>query len=260
MFEKCGILDVFYAIKKNLVLIAAATLIGSIIGFTLSALQPNSSQGNTQGKDFYVASACFLVQADNNALTNKIDSLSELEIQKAESVTAIVKADFTREKIFNKLLEKYSKEDIIQCFDLNCDVDSLSSMHLKKALQGSVIWSTPISNIYVLGCNKALCEDYLEIAKTYLLEAANSVGNCTATYLDGVSLNDVEKEKELENATPSVSSDKLWIVLSLLGFAISVAFVIFKAIFFPTVTRRSDFAHYKLNVLGEVSISGKVAK
>lgn len=253
MFEKCGIRDVFYAIHKNIKFIALVTCIFLVLGIVLSVFSSNNDKDVIVSveKEDWVASACYSVKYREKSTNETAEEVLNAEQLVAKTIFSLLNADFTREKIYNTLLQKYSKADIIDAFDLECTEENLNAFDLSYVLKGDVINSTSIINIYVQSTNKQLSKDYLDIAGNALKEISLSVKEVETNYLDGVW--DVIKSNEKNQQEKyEMSYTKFWLIMPIIGLLLSLLFILAKTMFFPTVNRRSDFCAYNMPVIAEI--------
>lgn len=254
MFEKCGIIDIFYAIRKNIKFIALVTCAFLVLGICLSVFSTNIDEtvGISDEKEELVASACYSVKYREKPANETTEEALNAEQMIARTIISLLKADFTREKIYTTLLQKYSKADIIEAFDLDCREENLNAFDLREVLQGDVISATSIINIYVQSTNKQLSKDFLDIVKGALSEIADSVENIEVSYINGV-LDVFNSNGKKQQEMYEMSFTRFWLIMPIIGLILTLLFIIAKAMFFPTLNRRRDFCAYDMPVIAEMS-------
>lgn len=257
MFEKCGVLDILYAVRKYAIAIVAVMCACFLLGLALTARAADASTEPpaAESAEQWVASACYEVSTPSSSDAT-VEERHSADAKAASTLLALVKADFTRETIYHSLLQTYSKDDFVKAFSLPVAPADLTPFDLSNALQGSVLNSTSVINLCLISSNKQLSNDYLELAKDELAKLAKA-NDISLSFCGGVlsamkTSSAQEETIEGDSNTYAVSPTKYWLILPLLGFVLSLLVVIFKAMFFPTVNRRSDVVAYDLPVIAEV--------
>ncbi len=252
MFEKCGIYDVFSAIWKFKWLIAAVVVLAAVAGFGLGVLGGDGAAAPAENDSLWVASASFSVTHTGEVSGNSTETTLARDQQKAYGILAVANADYKRAQIFETLSQKYTAEQIVNGLDLNIPVDELSFYSFVEVVNGSVPAGSSILHIFLTGKDQQIVSDYMEAQKKIIEETAAEIGDCEVRFIDGVvGQKTAEDESGLVAKVSPVSQG---ILFAIVGFVLAVLAVAVKAIFWPTVNRRSDFAAYGLSVLGEVRI------
>lgn len=168
----------------------------------------------------------------------------------AASYAAILASDFSREQIYNNLLTKYTKQDLINHLSLDISEEELTAFSLSTALTSKVLDRTSIVNFYVKAKDETFAQDYLEECHTIFKSITSLVEGSQIQYIDGVLDRDLS-----ENTTMSSIGRMIIPLMTILGFVLSMLVVFARALFVPTVNRKSDFCAYELPVIGQVSLS-----
>ena len=169
----------------------------------------------------------------------------------ASSYSAILGSDFSREKIYERLLAKYTEEEIIKNLDLDVLPEDLTPFALSEAFTTKVLDQTSIVNFYVKAKQKEFAQFYLDECHAIFKETVSLIKDSTVSYIDGV------LERDMTEAESTGSIGKLIVpLMAIVGFVLSMLVVLAQALFVPTVNRKSDFCAYDLPVIGEVSLRG----
>ncbi len=255
MFEKCGIMDVFSALWKHkwLLLAVAAVFAATGLGLGLVKESRQSSLPAPDNNAIWVASASYSVTDTSGLPEFSGDTEFSRDGQKAKSLLSVADADHKRAKILKGLLEKYTPAEITEGLRLDVSADQLTFYALLDVVNGSVPEGTNIIHVFLTGKNEALVADYMELVKVNFQESAEEIGHCEARYIDGTV--GVRLEENEAGLIPRVSPVPQGILFGILGFVLGVLALASKAIFWPTLNRRSDFAPYGLSVLGEARVT-----
>ena len=264
MFEKCGVMDILYALRKYAVAIIAVMAACFVLGLSLTVVTadtelpapPVEPADPPAPVEEWVASACYQITTRKGADVT-VEEQQLADDKAAATLLALVKADFTRVAVYDELLKTYTKNEIVEAFDLTVKAEDLTQFDLSYVLEGALLKSTSVINIYLQSKNKELSDDYLALIKEQLAAHAASMDNVSLTFCGGV-LSAMKIPAPQEEA-PTVEEDpyvvsvtKYWLILPLLALVLAVLAVVFKAMFFPTVNRRSAVAAYDLPVVAEI--------
>lgn len=128
MFEKCGLRDVLFNINKYKFYILGVMIVFVLFGFLISYSTPKETTEVTISSGQWISSASYMVTLSSDAVTDdsSVDQVKDKEISMANTFANILKADFSMEKIYNALLERYTKEDLIYGLSLSVSPESLS--------------------------------------------------------------------------------------------------------------------------------------
>lgn len=255
MFEKCGIRDILYHIYKSRAFVIAVTvsfLVLGIVVFAVNTLMSKPAEKSERG--IWVASACYLVTLDPSVDVGRstIDQIKSEEESMAATYAAILSSDFSREQIYDHLLTKYTKKDLIDNLELQVEEDELTAFSLSTALKVSVLERTSIVNFFVKAKDKAFAQDYLEECHTIFKSTTALVEGSHIQYVDGVIDNNLSEGSAASNMGRMAIP-----LMAILGFVLSVLVVSAKALFVPTINRKSDFCAYGLPVIGEASLPSR---
>lgn len=252
MFEKCGMLDVFYGIWKQKWWILMIAIVCALAGFGLGILEAEDSTPAVDNDYCWVSSASFLV-TDTATTGNKgEESAASTNQQKAYGILTVATADYKQAEIYSALTGKYTAAQICEGLNLDVPAEQLTFYDFNNVINGSVPSDSSIIHIFLIGRDEQLVTDYMELQKEIIIKSAEQVGECEVRFIDGIT-----GQKATGSTTGlivSISPVVQGILFGIVGLILAILLVVFKTIFLPTVNRRSDFATYNLTVLGEVSI------
>lgn len=285
MFEKFGIMDVWSVIRKNIVMLFLV-LLGCIVifgGFNLSRIKDSMKvvyTSNTMNMNVSIAS--FYVQPimDEKSV-DKIESGFYKSLP--DDYVAILNTDYCLEYLYNKILSKYTKEDIIKYTDIGREEipiksENLNSQNVKGLYQCKRQSNTMIINLAAKSYNAELSKDILEYLKEFLTIYVDAkVKNADVEYIgksdkvvDFSNLSQQDKflllDANAQSASPSqrsplksvlVSIIKCIIIPTILILFILISWLIIYAFLNPTLNRKSDFTPYKIPVIGEINVDMK---
>lgn len=249
MFEKCGLRDIFYHIWKHKFFIFAVSVCFFLVGCVFSSDNTEKTKKDYV-KGHWVASASYLVSDASGSLSGDV---AEKEISLANTYSNILKADFSSEAIYNNLLQEYTAEELVAGLSIPVSAELLSFFDIKDIFFSSVLAGTSIVNFYVYASDKELAENFLSECIAVFESIPSEVPNSSIQYLDGVVAFEYD---DIGSDAMNISSDKKYpIVMLFVGIALSLVIVLFRAIFYPTINRKSDFSLYDIPILGDMTFS-----
>lgn len=285
MFEKFGIMDVWSVVRKNIVILFLV-LLGCIVvfgGINLSRIKDSMKAVYTDDTiNMNVSVASFYVQPimDEN-VSEKIESGFYKSLP--DDYVAFLNTDYCLEYLYNKILSKYTKEDIIKYTDISREKTSIKSQNLnvqniKDIYQCKRQSNTMIINLASKSYNEELSKDVLEYLREFLIMYVDAkVKNADIEYIgksdkvvDFSNLSEQDKILLLDSNTQIVSASqrsplkstlisivKCIIIPTILILFILISWLIIYAFLNPTLNRKSDFAPYEIPVIGEINVDMK---
>ncbi len=282
MFEHFGIMDIFSTIKKYKITLSIITIF-PILFFGFKGLKAIKNSFNNEypkeSSNVYLYTSSYHVEPIGEAVNySKMDAGFYKSLP--NDYVAMINSDQCMKYVYEKLLQSYSKEYIIQNSLLKenediSNVDDLNISHIAELYEAKQYESTMLLNIYSVTYNEELskliadtCNSYIyeNISKIIKHSKINSVGN-TEQYL---SLKQAQEELEplgyslIEISQPSTlkSIVKLLIKQTIIPIILIIAlclFIVFLIAFLnPVMNRKSDFNEYKIPVIGEIKNNGKI--
>ena len=255
MFERCGIRDVLFHAGRCRWFILIVTGAFLLAGTAVYAWRSRAADKPADTADgVWIASASYLVSLDPSVDIGKatMEQVNTKEESMAASLNLLLTADFSRERIFNKLLENYTPRQIVDALELKIDPNQLTSFALSKALTSSVVPKTSVVNMYLKGKNRELVQDYLAECRSVFEEGPSRIRGSRVEYIGGV------VDQDLSDVSPVKPSKPIVIPLAgIVGLVLALLAVCAKALIWPTVNRKSDFCAYELPMLGEAPFDPK---
>lgn len=255
MFEKCGLRDIFYAIWKFKYFIIGVTVVFLLAGLMMSGGKNDSADVVSSAEGKWIASACYLVSASEAADSGDsgADQVQDKDISMAYTFSNLLKADYSAEVIYNHLLEKYTKREIIDGFQLGVSEDTLTFFDLRNAYSVSVLDSSPVVNFFATAINKEMAQALLEECRVVFEEIPSEVNHSSVQYLNGVT--SIKYENTGEGFSEESNSSHSVLIFVIIGVFLSLLVVVAVAVFSPTINRKSDFSFYDVPVIGEQSVA-----
>lgn len=257
MFEKCGLRDIFYRIWKCKWWVLGVTVFFFLMGIILSAGNrdaddPLSLTAEANGR--WAASASYLVASDPSAADNKNgDGIESADLSLAHTYAEILHADFSAEKIMDRLLQKYTMDELVSGLFWDVTADTVSPFAFRNTYFADVLEPAPIVNFYVYAKDETLARDFIEECTAVFESIADVVPGSSVKKIDGV-----VAYEYLDAAVPGSEKEtglnKIAFLMPVFGFVMSLLIVFFLAIFRPTINRKSDFSFYDVPVIGELSV------
>ena len=286
MFEKFGIMDVWSVIKKNIAIIFLVFLccIALFGGINLSRIKDSMTVVYTNNNNtMNVSVASFYVQPIvDESLSEKIESGFYKSLP--DDYVAILNTDYCLEYLYNKLLSKYTKEEVIKYTDIGREEiaikpQNLNAQYVKELYRCKRQSNTMIINLASKSYNEGFSKDILEYLKEFLLISVDSkVKNADIEYvgksdkiLDFSNLSQQDKTLWLDSSSQNTSSSskssplkstlisiiKCIVIPTILIMFSLISCLTIYAFLNPTLNRKSDFTPYGIPVLGEINFDVK---
>ena len=286
MFEKFGIMDVWSVIKKNIAIIFLVFLCCTALfgGINLSRIKDSMTVVYTNNNNIMnVSVASFYVQPIvDESLSEKIESGFYKSLP--DDYVAILNTDYCLEYLYNKLLSKYTKEEVIKYTDIGREEiaikpQNLNAQYVKELYRCKRQSNTMIINLASKSYNEGFSKDILEYLKEFLLISVDSkVKNADIEYvgksdkiLDFSNLSQQDKTLWLDSSSQNTSSStkssplkstlisiiKCIVIPTILIMFLLISCLTIYAFLNPTLNRKSDFTPYGIPVLGEINFDVK---
>lgn len=273
MFENFGIMDIWSGFKKYKLIILtfiAVSFAFFVVTFLLS-FKRSSANSEINEDTIYISSASYYIEPSSEVLL-----ASDPGIYRAipSDYVAMLKTDFFRKYIFEKLTAIYSKQFIVENSGLNksdissnpetMGIDSMNELYVVKQHSGSMV-----VEIFSMTYNEALSNSVQSICKEFLStnvdeQTRNSSIKFTGEANRVIKTSDLASEKfekdDTRNIiqTPTVTQltfkliiKKILVPVFLVVF-LCFGFVILMGLFRPTLNRVSDFSEYDVPIIGEI--------
>ena len=200
-----------------------------------------------------------------------------------DDYVAVLNTDYCLEYLYNKVLSKYTKEDIIKYTDIGREEtpiksQNLNAQNIKDIYQCKRQSNTMIINLASKSYNEELSKDILEYLKEFLIMYVDAkIKNSDIEYIgksdkvvDFSNLSEQDKVLLLDSNAQSISPSqrsplksalisivKCIAIPTILILFILISWLIIYAFLNPTLNRKSDFAPYKIPVIGEINVDMK---
>lgn len=254
MFEKCGFNDIMFRVWRYKKWIALATAVAMLMGVAayITGVNGKVSENDTE-ELHWVISSSYLVELQDTAQTGASEASkdgSSDAVSMANAVKAILMSDYTRERVYHQMREKYTAEQIIDALQLTVEDSLLTSFSLEKSLSCNVLENTSIVNFFVTTDNREFARDYIDAYRLAIEEIPQNLENCKVKYLGGV---EDQTKTVVTQLVVDASNAGIIAVATILGMMLALLAVFFIAVFYPTVNRGGDMEMYQIPVLGEVN-------
>lgn len=251
MLKYFGLKEIMYGIKKFAVWIVIVTVLLAGAG-AVSAYAESNGTSEEVADNYYSSSRTYVLTAEETS--NIISSQADLDRKCADTAVAMLKADFTKQFIYGKLLEPYTEDEILQYA-----VDAESNLGfnvLTESLKANVLSESSVVNFFCEAKNKEFAEKAVGYWEEYFLETIvkqipylkdfKCVGGTTVELPnegDGFAID-----------VPSVAGRTM--IFAILGFVLSICAVMAYVLFNPAIASKKDFESYGVTILDTVKEHG----
>ena len=274
MFEHFGLRDVFSTIKRYIkvivIILVATTILAGLNG--VSKIRKAEKSDSDLADPYYFSTASFSVTPNIKATDTNISAYNSYPSKFA----AELNADFSRKYVYEKIMDKYTPEEVIKNIpdlsDINMSPEKLNMYVLDKIAIAKQYENSMVVQVYVETKDKDFSKYVIDTYEEYIQN--NYVGkseNIKVEHIDTInnevpisvnvikSLSDKDESKSINDSMPDTSgvSIKKIILKSvifpiiLIGFLMCIVIFVI-ALFNPTLNRRSDFFLYDLPVTCEL--------
>ena len=252
MLKYFGLNEILYGLKKFAVWIVAITVVFGTAGF-INSYTKNEYELVGNDTTAYSASRSYVLEAQEN-LNNSAQS--EENKNCATTAAALLKADFTKQYVYNNLLNDYTEEQIFE-YTFNTDSkDKFDFNILEETLNANVLTDSAVVNFYCNTKNKEFSEKVAEYWDQYFNEnIVKQIPNLkSCTYVGGTTVQVSDSANEITFSSTSVVKTAL--VFAIVGFVLSVCAVLAFVLFNPAIATKGDFQYYGISVLDTVKEHG----
>lgn len=243
MLKYFGLKEIFYGFKRFAVLVMAVVILFGVVGYLIGA----KNDGAIGESEVYYSSRSYLFTAE---LQKSDQSQSESDMAVANTISTMITADFSKQYVFNKLLEQYSAEEIAKHTGSLVTKENTDYTVLNICIVSRVLTDTPVVNFYVKSPDQEFSkvavscfEDYLNevaVKQVLRLDSHQYLGGTTAT------------ERGFNNES-APSPKKNAVIFAVIGFVLSACAVLAYVLFWPTVATKKDFEDYGIAVLDDAA-------
>lgn len=243
MLKYFGLKEILFGLKRFAIIILAATLICGVAGYVIG--DKNESMSGVV--ETYYSSCSYLVVAE---LNDTAQSQSESDIAVANIISTMITADFSKQYVFEKLLETYSVEEIIKNIGASVPKDNADYSMLNDCIVSRVLAGTSVVNFYVKSPSKEFSMTAVACFESYLTEVADGQVSRldSLQYLGGTTTT----ERGFNNESVS-SAKRSAVVYAIIGFVLAVCGVLLYVLFKPTIATKADFEDYGVEVLDDTA-------
>ncbi len=246
MLKNFGLNEILCGVKRFIAIIIAITAVFGVAGFLL-AEKPVEAK---QRRDIICVSRSYLVTAKQGE-TEQLQSEKDLTV--ANTLSAMLSADFSKEYVLEELMKKYSKEDILSYTGSTDSNKELDYSVLNSSVSSAVVKNTGIINFFVKSYNEEFSGEAVSYVEDYLLNVASEQVSQldNLTLLGGTTV--TEKAKVGKVAVNSASPKNNAVIFAIIGFVLSICGVLAFVLFKPTVATKKDYEEYNLTVLDDIA-------
>ncbi len=241
MLKYFGLKEILFGLKRFVVLVVAFTIIFGVLGY----IAGGTSETVAGSSEMYYSSCSYLVTA---TLKESEQSQSESDRAVANTVSAMLTTDFSKQFVLEKLLEAYSIEQILEYTGAQASKENADYTIFNDSIVSSVLVDTAIVNFYV----KSSDEEFSKIAVSYFERYLNDVISKKVSQLDtlenlgGTTVN----ERNFNNESKPLPK-KNAAIFAIVGFVLSVCGVLVFVLFKPSVAAKKDYEEYGVVVLDD---------
>ena len=256
MFERFGIKDIFIGLWKYRFLILIITLSLTILGVTgLWLLYGDGSSLHTDMRYSYSKTCYFedksLVEATTGEALKGFTK-NELAVMYHE----ILNKNFARENVMQQMLQKYTKEQIIDIYQKTKDIKLENPEEFGASEFGTLFKTVLLSNnvgleYYVISSDEEFTQDMMSCYDNYMKASIEKLGGqINIIFID--ELKESWDENQGDMNRDFVKRPYIRLVLVFVIALIATCFGVFIALIIkPTMNRASDFENTGVAVLGE---------
>lgn len=224
------LMDLLYAVRKRLVLIAVCAMIGLIVGVALSIV---SYMRGEMAKQYAITSAIAVTSQDKNGLfTAQSNNPNSNDIYLAEnmvdSVIYVMKSDKTLNAAIDRLnLLGITTKDIYRNL-------TMTQYNETQIIEITLYWRSAQEGVEILKAINEVAASVL--VDTLKIGSVSVINQPTARYLIGGSINAM-----------------LWVYMVVLGAMLGVGYAVLELLLRPTLLKPDDMErYYNVEVLGEI--------
>ncbi len=245
MVRKFGLEEILYCAKRYIALILVVIIAFGTVGFVSAQIGNDGSSSEAFIKNEFSSSKSYSITSKKDAVSYNKEKTDVSVFNIAESL----KSDFAKQYIFENLLNKYSKQEIILYTGVEVEEEDLNYTVLNEVVKANVLTNSTIANFFAVTANaefsKSIAELMDEYFKNVLLERFSNIE--AYTYLGGT---DVQILDDVDNGLiPQKTPAKRAIVFAIIGVVLSALFVLIKTFLTPTIASKSDYEEYGVPVI-----------
>lgn len=248
MLKFFGLKEIFYGIKRFAVILIAVTVLFAGFGFIT-----NSSQEFIDASLQYSSSKSYIVTA---LAETDLENQSVNDRACAETVAEMIKSDFSRAYVLEKLLTIYTPEQIAEYTGASYNGGDLNNTILQNCIDVAVLGNTAIVNFFTTVGDKEFSEALIECFDEYFNNTiVKKVTNIKeVTYAGGTTSVIEGFDSSSSGGTSRVFS---MIIFGFVGFVLCVLVIMAYVLFKPSISSKEDFIGYGYTVIDDVKNHGK---
>lgn len=248
MLKFFGLKEIFYGIKRFAVILIAVTVLFAGLGFIT-----NSSQDFMDSSLQYSSSKSYIITA---LAETDLENQSANDRACAETVAEMIKSDFSRNYVLEKLLTVYSPEQIADYTGTSYNGGDLNNIILQDCIDVAVLGNTAIVNFFTTVSDKEFSEALIECFDEYfnntIVEKVTNIKE--VTYAGGTT-----SVIEGFDSSSSTGTSRIFsmIIFGFIGFVLSVLVIMAYVLFKPSISSKEDFIGYGFTVIDDAKNHGK---
>ena len=241
MLKYFGLKEILFGFKRFAILIMVVAILFGVAGY----LTGGKKDGTMGESEIYYSSCSYLFTAE---LQKSDQSQSESDAAVANTISTMITADFSKQYVFNKLIEQYSAEEIIKYTGSSMSKESVDYTVLNTCIVSRVLTDTPVVNFYVKSPNEEFSKVAVSCFEAYLNEVAIKQVLRLDSYqhLGGTTATEIGFNNE---SAPSPKKNA--VIFAIIGFVLSACVVLVYVFFKPSVASKKTFEEYGITVLDD---------
>ncbi len=245
MVRKFGLEEILYCAKRYIALILVVVIALGAVGFASANIGNDEIPSETFAKSEFSSSKSYSITSKKDAVNYNEEKTDVSTFNIVESL----KSDFAKQYIFENLLNKYSKQEIILYTGVGVEEENLNYTVLNEVVNANVLTNSTIANFFAVTTNadfsKSIVELMDEYFKNVLLERFSNIE--AYTYLGGTDVQIVDNVDNglIQHKTPIKSA----IIFAIIGVVLSALFVLIKTFLTPTIATKRDYEEYGVPVI-----------
>lgn len=248
MLKYFGLKEIFFGLKKFKIGVLIVTIVFGIVGTGLVDGKSDFTETTTASSTEYSTSRSYLITAEPTATSGVQDDSDKTC---AATIATMLKADFSKQYVYNKLLEDYTEAEIIEYTYANTSVGDGTYKVLDDAFVVNAFEDSAIVNFYSVVADELFSQKVTEYLDQYLNETiVGKIPNLKeAIFIGGTTV--LLASSQSAFAGEGSSAVKEILVFMIVGFVLSVCVVLLFVLLKPSIATRKDFEEYGVLVIDD---------
>lgn len=253
MFEHFGLKDLFVGLWKYKIIILIVTVITTIL-LSVVYIKKNTLGITSDTDSFYTENLYYVNQLNNETNEITIDGANKKSENVGQMIATVLVSNVFKEQIFLNMFDQYTDKEIADKFSLQVNRDAFDAEQFFDNIGYKVDNNVGVIKVMYTTNNEELSNFITEESNKYVEQLnkelfdkveVNNLGNTIVDKSNGVF------------SQESTISKKILLVIVMFSFVLICIVIFFIILFNPTINRRSDFAEYGVDVLGEIHVKAR---